>query len=486
MSAPQSNQQTSESQVHPSFGTRLLDVAALLLALGFGCWFWLYFFGYGRFSLSFEDWPIHAYYFDITRSGLIHGQIPWISNWSAHGTDKFLAVPETLVGPQILLLPWLTNGMFVALDVCLLFSAGVWGWWEMKKALGWSREAFLLAVVATSFNGFVISHLAAGHLMWSGCFFAPWVLLGLLKILAPDAPRFSWLPLAFALFALFLVGAFHIAIWWIFFIGLASLARPKALVPAFFAVAGACAMALFRILPAKLFIGEQFAFLTGYPSLRVLLNSFTEIKGYTPGNPADGIITASLLGWWEFDHYTGWALLLFVILAAVVALVFWREKLPFAWPIAVASLGMAVLSYGMVYSWIYPLVFFHTERLSTRFITLSFTGFFLIALAGIESQPGARARLFSRLLCVAVLAFVLHDFWAAAQPWLLFKLEAATPFSYYFPELEKLTPALLVKAHQLGYRTAVLGSVGVSLLAFVSLSALFVSPRLRAKVRFSS
>jgi len=486
MSAQQPTQQTPQVQGHPSPGVRLLDLAALLLALGFGCWFWLYFFGYGRFSLSFEDWPLQAYYLDISRLSVAHGQIPWISNWSAHGTDKFLAVPETLIGPQILLLPWLTNGWFVALQVCLLYSAGVGGWWALKKAMNWSREAFLLAVVAASFNGFVVSHLAAGHLMWCGCFLAPWVLLGILKILAPDAPAFSWLPLAFALFALFLLGAFHLAIWWIFFIGLASLARPRALVPAFFAVAGACAMAFFRILPAKLFIGEKFDFLTGYPSLRILLNSFTEIKGYTPGTPTDSPITASLLGWWEFDHYTGWALLLFVVVASVVALVFWRKKLPFAWPIAGASLGMAILSYGTVYSWLYPIPFFHTERIATRLIAPSFLGLLWIALAGIESQQGRRARLVSRLLCAVMLAFVLHDFWAAAQPWLLFKLEAATPFSFYFPELEKLTPALLAKAHQLGYRSAVLGSAALSLLAFVSLSALFVSPGLRAKVRFSS
>ena len=273
MKAHQTTQQTP--QVHPGPGTRLFDIVALALALGFGCWFWLYFFGYGHFFLRFEDWPIHGYYLDMTRLGLTQGQIPWIGNWAAHTTDKFLVIPETLMWPQILLLPWLSNGWFVALDVCLVYSVGVWGWWELKKTMNWSREAFLLAVVATSFNGFVISHLAAGHLNWSGFFLGPWLLLGLLKILEPTAPRYAWLPLSFSLFAMFLLGAFHVGIWWMLFIGLACLVRPRALVPAFCAMAGACAMAFFRILPAKLFIGEKFTFLTGYPSLRVLLESFT-------------------------------------------------------------------------------------------------------------------------------------------------------------------------------------------------------------------
>ena len=452
--------------------SRLFDLAALLLLLGLGCWFWLYFFGYGRLCLSFEDWPLQAYYLDVTRLGLTHWQIPWITNWSVHDTDKFLAVPETLIAPQILLLPWLSNGGFVALNTCLLFGAGVWGWWEVKKALCWSREAFLLAAVATSFNGFVVAHLAAGHLMWGGCFLAPWILLGLLKILARNAPPFSWLPLAFSLFALFLLGAFHLAIWWMFFIGLAGLARPKALLPAFYAMAGACAMALFRLLPARLFIKGKGDFLTGYPSLRTLLEGFTAIKGYTPGKPGV-IITANALGWWEFNHYTGWALLLFVMGGALAALVLWRKQIPFARPVAGASLGMAILSYGTLYSWLYPIPFFHTERVATRLIALSFLGLLFLALAGLESRQSRRARLLARVLCVGILGLALHAFWAGAQPWLLFKLEPATPFSYYFPELEKLQPALFLKAHQLWYRTVVFASAAFSLLSFSFLSALF-------------
>jgi len=476
-------QQSAQPTSQPTtLGSRLLDLAALLLALGFGCWFWLYFFGYGHLVLSFEDWPLHAYYFDITRLALNHGQIPWIGNWSAHATDKFLSVPETLMWPHIVLLPWMSNGEFVAFHVCLLFSAGVWGWWELKKALHWSREAFLLAAVAASFNGFVVSHLAAGHLMWCGCFLAPWLLLGLQKILAPDAPRFSWLPLAFSLFALFLLGAFHTAIWWGFFIGIACLVRPKTLVPASLALAAAGAMAFFRILLAKLFMWEKFTFLTGYPSLRILLESFTTIKGYTPGAPSNIPLTGSQLGWWEFDHYTGWVLLVFVVLTALATLVFWRKQIPFALPIAVASLGTAVLAYGDVYSWLYRMPLFSTERVATRLITLSFLGLLFLALAGLERLQTRRGRLFARLLCVGVLAFAVHDLWAAAQPWLLFKLEASTPFSYYFPELEKLKPTILPKAHQLGYRTAVITSTLFSLLVFAFLSALFVSPGMQQRV----
>ena len=464
---------TVQPQAPPGPGARLLDLGVLLLLLGCGCWFWLAFFGYGRLALRFEDWPLQAYYLDITRLGLSHGEIPWICNWFAHGTDKFLVVPETLLTPDILLLPWLSSGMFVALHTCLVFGAGVWGWWAVRKRLRWSREAFLLAAVGTSFNGFVVAHLAAGHLMWSGCFLAPWVLLGLLGILAPSAPRFCWLPLAFSLFALFLLGAFHLAIWWFFFIGMVCLARPRAIPPAFYAVASACALALFRILPAKLFIYEQFSFLSGYPSLGRLLEAFTVIKGYTRGVPSNLPFTASRLGWWEFNHYTGWALLWFVILGALGTLVFKRKELPFALPVAAASLGMALLAYGNVYGWLYPIPLFQTERVATRLINPSFLGLFFLALCGLESAQGGRARRLGRLLCLGVLACALPDLWAAAQPWMLSNLEPSQPFSYYFPGLENLAPALLPDAHQPGYKSAVIGTTLFSCVCLRVLSRLW-------------
>ncbi|MEI8234787.1 MAG: hypothetical protein WCH57_08890 [Verrucomicrobiota bacterium] len=463
-------------------GSRLLDAAALLLALGLGAWFWLAFFGYGRLALRFEDWPHVAYYLDILRLAVSHGQIPWIGNWDAHGVDKFLAVPETLLAPQIVLLPWLSNGAFVAVEVCLLYAAGVVGWWRVKQVFGWTPEAFLLAVVAASFNGFVVSHLAAGHLMWDACFLAPWLLLSLRAILSsPPSPQ-CWLPLAFCLFALFLLGAFHLAFWWIFFTGFAALARPKALLPALCAMAAAVAMAAFRILPALLFLHEQSVFITGYPSLGTLWKAFTHIQGYVDVvyDPSRTPITADMLGWWEFDHYTGLALLLFVVGGAGAALL-WGRKTE-SLPLAAACLGMLVLSYGQCYALLYPLPLFHSERVATRFVSLAFLGLLFVGLRGLENLPAPRARMLARLLCVGVLLAALWDAWAGAQPWLLAKLEASHPFSAYFPELETLRPAIVEKAHQARYHAVVLGSAAFSLGVFLFLAAWGTSPRLRRRL----
>jgi len=401
-------------QAAPRGVSRWLDVAALWLALGLGVWFWLAFFDYGGVRLRFEDWPHVAYYLDILRLAVAHGQMPWIGNWDAHGVDKFLTVPETLLAPQIGLLPWLSNGAFAALDVCLLYVIGVAGWWRAKRVFGWTREAFLLAVVAASFNGFVVSHLAAGHLMWDACFLAPWLLLSLRAILADDPQPRCWLPLAFWLFALFLMGAFHLAFWWVFFTGFAVLARPRALKPALCGLAAAGAMAAFRIVPALLFIHEQSVFITGYPDGATLWKAFTHIQGYVDVvyDPTRLPITADMLGWWEFDHYTGAVLLFFVVVTAGAALLWNRKCQPEAVPLAAACLGMLVLSYGHCYALLYPLPGFHSERVATRFVSLTFLGLLFVGLRGLERFSTPRARLAVRVLCSCVLVVAAWDAWA--------------------------------------------------------------------------
>jgi hypothetical protein len=461
---------------------RGLDIAALLLALGLGLWFWLSFFDYGRVKLRFEDWPVHAYYFDIQRQALSQGQFPWIVNWNAHGVDKFLAVPETLLVPQIVLLPWLSNGAFTALEVCLLFVAGVAGWWRVKQTFEWTPEAFLLAVVAASFNGFVVSHLAAGHLMWAACFLAPWLLLALRAILGDDPRPRCWMPLAFALWVLFLLGAFHLAFWWIFFTGFAVLSRPRSRLPALYALAAAGAMAAFRIVPALLFLNEKTAFLTGYPNLQTLWKAFTQIQGCTPGGYTPLGITAEGLGWWEFDHYTGGVLLLFVLGTAGVALLREPKQKPEMIPMAIACLGIFVLSYGHCYAFLHALPGFSTERVATRFISLTFLGLLFLGLRGLERPASPLARRLTRLLCCGVLLVASWDAWAGAQPWHLARLEASHPFSAYFPELETLHPAIVEKPHQARYKAVVLGSGAFSLGALLFLSAWGLSPRLRNRL----
>jgi len=456
-------------------GSRFIDLALVVLTTGLGCWFWLYFFGFGRLSLTLEDWPMHGYYLNIGRLSLTHGTLPWVVNWSSQGTDRFLANPETYISPLLLLLPWVSNGWFVALEVCLSFGIGVWGWWVLKGEMNWSRLTFVVAVVVASFNGYIVSRLAVGHLMWCGYFLSPWVLFGIHRMLISPDRRLCWAPLSFAFFALFLFGSFHIAIWWFLFLGIACLAQPRLLVPASAAVLSACAMACFRILPAIVFLHERSAFLTGYPSLEMLVRGFTKTQAYRPTPRAWG---PEILGWWEYDHYVGWAVVVFVVFFTAVILLFWRRQTPFVRPITAASLGMAVLSYGSIYSWVYslPLVIFRSERVSSRFICLSFLGFLWIALTGLERAQRGRFGFAAKFCAVLVLPFALHSAWVHAQLWLLPRLESTTPFSWYYSRLQTLVPAIVATGNERDYQAIVLGSLVFSFLSFLVLSALYFPP----------
>ena len=228
-----------------------------------------------------------------------------------------------------------------------------------------------------------------------------------------------------------------------------------------------------------LYLREQAVFITGYPSLDILWKAFTHIQGYggASSDPFRTPITADMLGWWEFDHYTGLALLLFVLGTAGAALL-WRRK-PESLPLAAACLGMLILSYGKCYALLYPLPLFHSERVTTRFVSLAFLGLLFLGLRGLENLTTSRARMLARLLCGGVLLVALWDAWAGAQPWLLAKLEASQPFSAYFPELATLHPALVEKAHQARYHAVVLGSGVFSLASLLFLAVWGASPRLR-------
>lgn len=459
---------------------RGLDAATLLLSLALGGWFWLHFFAYGRLALTFEDWPMHNFYLDIFRQSLAHGQLPWNVNWWPQGTDKLLAVPETPLSPVMFLLPWISNGTFVAWDVCLFYAAGVWGWWVLKGTFRWSRLTFLLAVALSSFNGYIVSRMAVGHLIWTGYFLSPWVFYGIHAVLtAPRERRFSWVPLAFALAALFFSGAFHLAVWWFFFIAFVALCRPSRWAPLACALAGSGLMAAFRLLPAAFFLHEKSGFLTGYRSLEMVRRAFVSIEPYVATTP--GPWRPENLGWWEFDHYIGWAALLFVALFAALEFASGRKENRFLWPLAGASVALAALSWGNVYAFIHalPHAVFRSERISTRLICLTFLGFLVIALAGLERRQSGKGRWAFKAVAAVVLVLALHGAWVHAQVWLLPKLESSHPYSWYFPHLENLTPAYTVAPHQARYHVTVIGAFALSVFSVAALGLVWASPRVR-------
>src|SRR3990172_5348527 len=89
-------------------------LVALYLA---GAVLWGYFFSWGRFSLGFHDWalitgPRLAFLKDALVQGLppLHVPDPYPLGVD---TDRFLAIPDQILSPQVILLLFLPIGVFV-------------------------------------------------------------------------------------------------------------------------------------------------------------------------------------------------------------------------------------------------------------------------------------------------------------------------------------------------------------------------------------
>jgi hypothetical protein len=342
-----------------------LDRLAVALTLLACLAAWLVFWHFGNLGLTSHDWPKEALYYDILRDALGAWRIPFYVSQDAQGTSWFLAIPEFPASPQILLLPLLGNGVYAMASCLLLWLVGIAGCVLWRREYGIAILPFLWLLLLFSFNGHIVAHLATGHSMWAGYFLSPFVLLFLARFIEGDQSTRSAVLLGLTLAAMMLQGAFHLAIYFALFVGIAGLASPGGISFLVRAYLVCGLLAAFRILPALIaFQDLDRTFMSGYPGVSILLDSLVAIR--PPGSPHLGTFTEHRLGWWEYDVYVGPAGLLFLGLFGLGRLVRAEESRALLW----ACLLLAILSFGEV---IYLLSLAHVpvlgqERVASRFL----------------------------------------------------------------------------------------------------------------------
>ncbi len=155
-------------------------LAALYLA---GVCLWGHFFSWGQFPLGFHDWahisgPRLTFLKDALVQGLppLHISDPDPSDPYPLGgiTDRFLAIPDQILSPQVILLRILPIEVFVAGNVLLLYSLGYAGLLWLKRKFSLSLVAFTILFLLFNFNGHILAHFAVGHATWGGYFLFPW------------------------------------------------------------------------------------------------------------------------------------------------------------------------------------------------------------------------------------------------------------------------------------------------------------------------
>ncbi|HEY5742219.1 MAG TPA: hypothetical protein VIS99_06735 [Terrimicrobiaceae bacterium] len=442
-------------------------VIVTILAAFFGLFFWHWFLA-GPLALDFEDWPKERAYLDLLRTALVERTIPLHMDASLQMTQRFLAIPETMLAPHILFLPWLSNAQFIQFQVSLLFLAGLAGCTALAWRQRWSPFALLAFLAVFSINGFIVTRIGIGHFMWTGYYLYPWMLLVTLRWLdAPESVR-TRLAVGWTIGALFLVGSFHLAVWWLIFLAVLTLAQPQRLLWGFGTVALISgALTAFRILPAALTFGSvERKFGSGFPNLEVLWRGFATASGYDT-SPIP--IPNGSLGWWEFDHFVGAGVLL-----AVVGLAFWPKVLTTSTNPSVPQLPRGLLLTGVgiitalalsqVYAPIASLPFplLNAERWSMRFISVAF--FVLLFLAAERvSRDGLHWPVWVQVFVLLFLGHCVYELWQHAQLWRPLTLEAGHGPSSYWENSATFTAHPINFPRERAYKVAVAASWAVSL-----------------------
>ena len=121
---------------------------------------WGFFLGFGDIPFDFHDWaevnaPRLAFLKDAVTKGKLPLHMPDSS--ALRGvTDRYLALPDMILSPQILLLRWMSVSQFVLFHTWLMIGLGYWGLLRLKKRFDLSLLSFTWIVLLFFFNGHMI------------------------------------------------------------------------------------------------------------------------------------------------------------------------------------------------------------------------------------------------------------------------------------------------------------------------------------------
>jgi hypothetical protein len=268
-----------------------------------GLFLWGEFFDWGSYRFNVQDWQVHFSYLEIIKSSLVEGSCPFFVNFFVHGTNHFLAIPEIIFTPDILLLKYFSVEQFWLIHLFIFYSIGFLGFIAIQKHFTLSISAFFLLFLLVNFNGYIAGHLAIGHLMWSGYFLLPWITLFLIKLPDASIKRNVYLISLFA-FLLILNGSAHFYIWFLIFLILQILFCEKDRRTSLYLLGLILLLGFSRLFPAQLYLSEvhdQY-FVGGYATFQQMISAFivdyqidhrvlrTAGETFTPG-------------WWEYDFY---------------------------------------------------------------------------------------------------------------------------------------------------------------------------------------
>jgi hypothetical protein len=335
-----------------------------------GATYWYLFYFRGSPAIAHADWIKEQVYLDTIRSGIEQLLIPWA--WESsfyHGVTLFMANPETTFMPDVFLLPLISNNHFIYLHHLLFYSIGFYSVNRIAQEWQLKIPSYLFLYLLFNFNGYITSHLSTGHFQWLGYYLIPGFLYYLYKSNCCSGISKNEFMAGMILGILFANGSFHIAIWLSLFSIFILIFDRKFVKKLGIIYAVGFGIGIFRILPALFYFptASTKGIRSGYTDISLLLDSLTQLRGYGYGE-------TTILGWWEYSLYIGFAGFFVLLFGMVLFLknAYKGNKLKPNWVLAVFLIFL--LSLGNTWSILSTLglPLGSIERVSSRFIVIPF------------------------------------------------------------------------------------------------------------------
>ena len=405
---------------------------------------WGMFLNMGDIPFDFHDWaevnaPRLAFLKDAVTKGRLPLHMPDSS--ALRGvTDRYMALPDVILSPQVLLLRWVSVGTFVLIHTWLLIGLGYWGLLLLKKRFSLSLLSFTWISLLFFFNGHILSHYAVGHVTWGGAFLFSWFTELVFALIEGKKGPVWEAEMAFLLFFIFLQGSFHQFVWCVIFLGFLAISNLKLFFTILRSGIAAGLLSAVRIIPPAMQMGAfDDDFLGGYRTPVQILNAF--IKIISPADSLNQAKTGAVLGWWEFDMYTGITGLLLLGLGGIAWILLRKRELGFPsliCPVAVLSLFSVRNVYMIMRFFRIPL--FSGERVSSRFILLPFVFLLIAGFCALQRfLSGKRSKGSGNLLLLAGLAPLAIEIRQHLETWKV--SEAVKGFPYTYTDLSIKTVA---------------------------------------------
>ena len=446
---------------------RIFFLALLFIVVLIG---WGIFLNWGDIPFDFHDWAeVNAPRLAFMKDAVTKGELPlhMPDSSALRGvTDRYMALPDMILSPQVLLLRWMSVGTFVLVHTWLMIGLGYWGLLRLKKRFDLSLLSFTWIVLLYFFNGHMLSHYAVGHVTWGGAFLLSWFAELVFSLIEGEQKSAVWeAEMAFLLFFIFLQGSFHQFVWCVIFLGFTAISNWKLLLPILRSGIAAGFLSAVRIIPPAMQMGAfDDDFLGGYRTPVQLVNAFVKI--IVPADSLNQAKTGAVLGWWEFDIYTGFAGLALIGLGLLTWALLRNRDLGFPallCPVAVLSIFSIRNVYMIMRFFRIPL--FSGERVSSRFLLLPFLFILITGICAL--QRFIREKQFSaagNILFTLLLVPAVFELWKHLNTWKV--TEAVKGFPYTYTDL---SIKVVANHPDRPYTTALLAGLIITLLTAVVL-----------------